>query len=293
MPAGTIFIGNLHSVRKLLRVVKVPLAPVGRNGGRQPDRLVSLSFAGGVQQRDGHIQPMNAVIAQVARAIVIQPAPASVKAVNVKRSLWCRPHPHVVVDSGGRRAIRRKTNRPLFRTLPRLGNDAATQFSALNKFDGCLQTCRRPMLRSHLHDAFMFTHRSHHPHAFNDIVTIRFFDVDIPARLARKNCGNGMPVIGRPNNDCVNRVIVDEPPKVAFATWSALLIFLGGHQSFRKAIRIQIRDRDNFDRRIRGKRIDQRQRPPTRANDADPNTFAMLNPGRLRGLHSNQTADCC
>src|SRR5689334_18128305 len=95
---------------------------------------------------------MHAVVAEVARAKVVEPAPTPVEAIDVKGPHWRRANPHVVVDAFGRLGIGRKSDGTLLGALPCFGDDWFAKCTRFHKLDCRLQSLGRTMLRSHLHD---------------------------------------------------------------------------------------------------------------------------------------------
>src|SRR5687768_2053917 len=68
-------------------------------------------------------------------------------------------------------------------------------------------SCLRPKLD---HSAILLT-RCNHRAAFENVVSIGLFDVDILAGLAGMNRGECMPVIGRPADNRIDGLILQRP----------------------------------------------------------------------------------
>ena len=63
---------------------------------------INFRFNGGRQCPPRYVDSMHAIISEVARAIVEEPAPTAMEAAHIERSLGRRTEPHVVVHSWGR-----------------------------------------------------------------------------------------------------------------------------------------------------------------------------------------------
>src|SRR5437870_8727207 len=88
-------IAHDHGVGRLLIVVIEVLAAAAGHaqGGIEP------------QQPSCHVEGMNAVVAQLPRAVVPAPVPVVMKAIGVEGPLRCWPQPQVVVDTRRRRGV--------------------------------------------------------------------------------------------------------------------------------------------------------------------------------------------
>ena len=60
----------------------------------------------------------------------------------------------------------------------------------------------------------MLRRRLHHQSSFADIVSARFFHVDMFSRIAGQDGGRGVPVVGRGDPDCIDRGIVQDVSQI-------------------------------------------------------------------------------
>ena len=113
--------GHELGVGELLHVVEVALAAGGRGGCRHAQGLPPLCHHRGFQAAPGHVEPVDAVVAQVAGPVIEEPAPVAVESHRVERPLRRRPEPGVVIDPLGDRGVGRPADRALLRRSPRRG----------------------------------------------------------------------------------------------------------------------------------------------------------------------------
>ena len=106
-------------------------------------------------------------------------------------------------------------------------------------------------LGADLDDALVFAGRGEHGLAFDDIHADRFLHIDIGAGLDRGNHRQGVPMVGRGDQDDVEVPFLEH---LAIIRVSARLLFreLAGGDDFgclRKHVLIDIAERDDLDRR--------------------------------------------
>ena len=70
-------------------------------------------------------------------------------------------------------------------------------------------------LRAHLDHAAVLAGRGDHLPAFPDVVGQRLLDVDVLARLAGPDGGQGVPMVGRGDDDGVDVLVVEQLADVA------------------------------------------------------------------------------
>ena len=130
------------------------------------------------------------------------------------------------------------------------------------------------MLRTQLHDAIVFLHRGDHPLAFDDVVPVRFFDIDIFAGLTGEDCGNGVPVIGSANDDGVEAVVVEQVTKILRDGRLFTLQFRHGVHGVAEPGGIDLGDGDNFGLGIFREMTVEGRGATGSADDADADAFA-------------------
>lgn len=189
---------------------------------------------------------MHAVVAQVAGAVIVEPAPAAVKAVFIEGAFFRGAEPHVVIDGVRGRAVRRVADVSLPGAFPGFGDEAATEGAAADVGEGGLQAFGRTVLRAQLHDAVVFFHGGDHPLAFDDVVSVRLFNVDIFAGLAGEDGGDGVPVIGSADHDGVEAVVVEQVTKIADDLWFLSLQSGDGVHGVAEAGGVDLGDGDDF-----------------------------------------------
>ena len=80
--------------------------------------------------------------------------------------------------------------------------------------DRLLDVRRAASLRAELDDAVVLARGLDHPPPFDDVVAGRLLDVDVLAGLAGQDGQQRVPVVGRGDRDGVDRLVVEQPPKV-------------------------------------------------------------------------------
>ena len=79
-----------------------------------------------------------------------------------------------------------------------------TDGAGLHQFDSLLEFLAGTLLASNLQDAFVFPYRTNHGEAFGNRISQRFLAIYVFARLARMNCGQGVPVIRSGDLDSID-----------------------------------------------------------------------------------------
>src|SRR5262249_26236123 len=92
---GKIERGNLRVWSLLIVVVEILAAAAG-------DALRRVE----PEDCAGDVEAVNAVVAQLARAVVPKPMPVVMEAVRIERPLGCRAKPEIVIDAIGYGAVR-------------------------------------------------------------------------------------------------------------------------------------------------------------------------------------------
>ena len=189
---------------------------------------------------------MDSVVAEIARAEVVEPAPATMKAVRVERSFRGRAEPHVVIDTFRRFAVLGEADAPLLRALPRASHQTATECAGLNELDGRSHPLGRTGLSPHLDDSAMLFHRGHHPLAFDNVVAVGLLDVHVLPGQAREDRRDRMPMIGRADDDRIETLVVDQLPKVGDYLRLGSLILLNRRDRLPELAGVEVRQSDHL-----------------------------------------------
>ncbi len=139
-----------------------------------------------------------------------------------------------------------------------------------------------PPLRPHLDDPLVFAGRLHHAPAFDEIVRNRLLDIDVLARLARPNRGQGMPVIGGSYDKGGDVRVFKNAAHVFFDLWDLLLMFIHRLESVGDDVIIGIANRGDLDAIARREPSYQIQASPVDAHDGQHNLIVGLIAHRRR-----------
>src|SRR5262249_34214007 len=141
---------------------------------------------GGVQP-DHHaqgVQPVDAVVAQLAGAVVPVPVPVVVEAVLVEGALRRRPQPQVVVHLGGRLAVRLLADALAVAGDPGAGEGDLPELAGAHELRGAGEVRTTAPLGAQLDDALVLAGGLDHAPALDQVVRGRLLDVDVLAGLA-------------------------------------------------------------------------------------------------------------
>src|SRR5262245_26907235 len=163
---------------------------------------------------------MNALVAQVAAAIIPKPMPvvmdrAILGAVAARRDQRRRAAPQVVVYVIGHRlrTVGLANARPALVTETARDLDFA-EVTRADPFDRLFDALAGTALRAGLDDFAMFARGFDRLAPFPDVVGNGLFHIDILARLHRPDRGERMPMIGRGDGDGVHVLVLQQPPNV-------------------------------------------------------------------------------
>src|SRR5438552_1218357 len=132
---------------------------------------------------------MNAVVAQLPRAVVPVPMPVVMKAIGVEGPLRGRPQPKIVVDAlRNCRVVLVADAGPVTRDPGAREGDLA-ELSRTHEFRGTGKLGGAAPLGADLHDAIVLAGGLNHAPAFHEIVRDRFLHVDVFPRLASPDRG--------------------------------------------------------------------------------------------------------
>jgi hypothetical protein len=145
-----------------------------------------------------------------------------VEVARIKRAFGRRAEPLVVIEAGGRFGIGRIAHVGVraFQapTIPGTHEADLAKLAGFNAVYGLDPGWAAALLGAELHHPVVFPRRLHHDPAFPDVVTERFFHINILASLAGLDGGNGVPMIGRGNYDRIHvfefeqlAVILEDP----------------------------------------------------------------------------------
>ena len=204
---------------------------------------------------------MHAIISQVASSIVEKPSPAAMKTARIEGTFGCRSEPGFIIDTLRRPSIGRKPNRALATGLPRFCDQYLSKCTRLNVLDGIDKMLAAAGLCAQLNNPLIFAHGLGNPPAFEDVVAIRFFHVNILARHASQNGGDGMPVVGCADNQDINVGIVNDVAKIAIRFRIVAVFGFDRLDCLRQTSRVNICQRENVDILLLSKHIEQRPRP--------------------------------
>src|SRR5262249_29037586 len=145
----------------------------------------------------GEVEPMDAVVAQLARAVVPKPVPVVMEAVWIEGVFRRGPEPEIVVHAGGRLPIGLVTDALAVAGDPAAGERHFAQLARAHELRRAGDVGGAAPLRADLHHALVFAGRLDHAPALNQVVGDGLFDVDVFAGLTGPDGGQGVPVIGR------------------------------------------------------------------------------------------------
>ena len=158
---------------------------------------------------------MHAVVSHVAGAEVVPPGPAVVRAIRAVRHHRGGPDPRVVVEACGRIGVHPGIERAAPLNIPALGDEDVADDALVQSLDRVDHHLRRSALRAVLHQHLVPPGGFDQQPSLANVVRNRLLHVDVFARLAGENRSRGVPVIGRADDDGVQRGIVEQDPHVA------------------------------------------------------------------------------
>ena len=161
--------------------------------------------------RDAH--DVRAAVANLAAAEIEQPAKRPVGVFRVVGDVARGSEPGLVVEFRGRSGVRRPVAGGAGVVPagdPAHGADLAVADIGAGMIGGGL----RASLSADLHHAPVAFGSLHHGAAFFDGQTRRLLDVDVLAGLARHHGHQGVPVIGRGDEDRVHVLVFEQPAEV-------------------------------------------------------------------------------
>ena len=162
------------------------------------------------------VQQMDAPIGQCSSGIVPEGAKAADAAIAVVGVVGSGSKPKIPVEPSrgiGVGRIAHAGGRAIA-VNPRLGKRDLSDFSALHQFDRFLEMFTGTLLGADLHDAVVFRHSLHHLAALGQRVRERLFDIDILARFAGHDHGDGVPMVRGCNDHRLNVFVVEDRAKV-------------------------------------------------------------------------------
>ena len=163
-----------------------------------------------------NVDDVDAVVAHLAVAGLPEPVPLVVQLLAHQRPLGGRAAPEVVIDGGGTGVGASTLPMPSrARYTMRVGEADGPELAAAQVLERLAKDRARSALRAHLDHAAVLSGRGHHLPAFPHVVGERLLDVDVLARLAGPDRGQGMPMVGRGDDHGVDVLVVEQFADVA------------------------------------------------------------------------------
>jgi hypothetical protein len=164
---------------------------------------------------------VRSVVADVAGAEIVPPVPVVVETVLLIRQELGGAYPSVIVDSRRRIARRLVTDVSSRLHVPRLGHEHVADHAFSQHLNGAGNQLVRATLRAMLHDDVVPPGRIQQQAALAVVVTTRFLDVDVLSRIAGHDGCRRVPMVGRGNDDRVDRRVVQHVAKIAHGSFRA------------------------------------------------------------------------
>ena len=179
------------------------------------------------QSPAGHVHLVNALVADVAVAVVPEPMPVVVKAVRRECVLRRRSQPQIVVHAGGHRLHRLAADGVAPFVAQAAGHvDIADQaFAQLLDY---LAPDAGALLGAVLHDAVVLLRGGYDLPGLEHIVRARLLDVDILAGLAGPDRLQGVMVVGRGDGDGIDGLVFEQLAQIGERRGTLSLGFLDG-----------------------------------------------------------------
>src|SRR6185312_14571428 len=144
-----------------------------------------MRFDAQTPQRDVDI--MYAVVADVAAAEVVPPAPDAMQQVRAIGRLRRRAEPQIEIELRRRLAGRRLADRVAALAVPGLGDQHVADFAAEHPIDPLAHALGAAALRADLQQLAAALDGFGHQPPFANVVTAGLFDVDVLARVEGQN----------------------------------------------------------------------------------------------------------
>ena len=140
---------------------------------------------------------MHSPVCHQTSRVIPEPTEREMKTVPVEWASWCRPQPHIIVNTGRNRLIRLYGDRGA-PTLIREYTYCAylTQLSAMYELHGVLPVRVASLPLSHLYNPIVFLGRTYHYITFLDTISQRFLTIHILPGLASGYHLQTVPMIG-------------------------------------------------------------------------------------------------
>ena len=232
-----------------------------------------------IQAPAGDVHQVNPVGRKFPVAKVPEPLPVVVDQVGMVRPLARRSQPQIPVKPGGNRFDLLEAD-----GLARAGKHPVSPVDVsddalLNQLGCFAEGAVGTSLSTGLDDTVILARRLQHLLSFEEVVADRLLHVDMLARLAGPDRGEGVPVVTAGDSNHIDLGIVQDPPEVrlCFRPLSGLFLQFGrflGHSPF-----VRIADDGDFDVvKVRGL-IHQTSSPKPSANQSHPDPVVGSRPG--------------
>src|SRR5262249_1142496 len=163
----------------------------------------------------GLVHLVDALVAQVAVAVSVDPVPVVVEFRPHDRQLRGRAAPQVVVDAGGRLGrLLHLPHAPAGLVAPADGQIDLAELAALDVGDGVAHALGTAALGADLADPVELPGGSQHDRAFLDVVAGRLLAVHVLAVLHGPDGHQGVPVVRGGDGDDVDVLVLDHPADV-------------------------------------------------------------------------------
>src|SRR5262249_30091259 len=159
--------------------------------GRDADRSVE------VQEPASQVEGVDAVVAQLAGAIVPVPVPLVVETILIEWPLGSGAEPEIIVHALGNLFVLPAAYAGTIAGDPGAGERNLAELAGADELDRAGERSAAATLRAHLDDALVPPRRLDHAPAFDQVVRDRLLDIDVLAGLTGPDCSQGVPVVGR------------------------------------------------------------------------------------------------
>src|SRR5262249_21949335 len=158
---------------------------------------------------------VDALVAQVAVAVVPGPVPVVVQVLALERILRGGTAPQIVIDALGNRLLAVDLADRAARLVAEAAGDAdLAELAGTDVFHRLPHAGHRAALRAGLANLFVLAGRLDDPPAFADVMADRLFHVDVLAGLQGPDGRQGVPVIGRGDGDDIDILVFDHSAQV-------------------------------------------------------------------------------
>src|SRR5207244_7316503 len=164
------------------------------------------------------VEGVNAVVAQLAGAVVPHPVPAVMETIGAESPFRCGAEPEIVVDSRGRLRILLLADIGPRTADPGPRMTRFAKFARANQFSGPGQAGTASALRPKLVHPVVLARGLDHTPALAEIMGGRLFHVDMLAGLTGPNRGQRVPMVGRGHDHGIDTLVFQDAAQVLFDT---------------------------------------------------------------------------